>query len=89
MDTCRRSRGFAGWQPGTPKVMTDFKPTDPPPSAPVPPPTSLPDVDSPPAEQVLGDVPSKEEIIEQTQSADEIVGQQPSPEELLRGRRRD
>ena len=89
MDTCRRSRRFGRLAGGYPESDDRFQAHRSVAAGPVPPPTSLPDVDSPPAEQVLEDVPSKEEIIEQAQSAEEIVGQQPSPEELLRGRRRD
>jgi hypothetical protein len=48
-----------------------------------PPAPKLPDVDSPPTEDVLHGVPSKEEIIEDAKSAEEIVEQQPSPAELL------
>ena len=43
----------------------------------------LPEVHSPPIEDVLHGVPSKEEIIEDAKSAEEIVEQQPSPVELL------
>jgi hypothetical protein len=50
----------------------------------VPPPSTLPDVDSPPPDQVLEEVASKEEIIEAAQSADEILKQQPSVDELIR-----
>ena len=49
-----------------------------------PTPAKLPDVDSPPPEDILESVPSKEEIIEHAQSAEEIVEQQPSPDDLLR-----
>jgi hypothetical protein len=56
---------------------------------PVPAAPELPEVDSPPKEDVLSDVPSKEEIIEGAQSAEEVVAQQPSVDELLgRDRRR-
>jgi hypothetical protein len=47
----------------------------------------LPDVASPPPEDVLEGAPSTEEIIEQAQSAQEIVQQQPGVDELLRRRR--
>lgn len=97
MDSSRTHVGeSATHKAGTQTTMTDHNSTDPTPpgaesstskSDAVPPATKLPEIDSPPPEQVLEDVPSKEEIIEQAQSADEIVGQQPSPEELLRGRR--
>jgi len=50
----------------------------------VPPPSKLPDVDSPPPDQVLEEVASKEEIIEAAESADEILKHQPSVAELLR-----
>ncbi len=43
----------------------------------------LPDVDSPPPEDVLDGVPSTEEIIEQALPAEKIVEQQPSVEELV------
>ncbi len=63
--------------------------SDPAPEGPVPPSTpKLPDVDSPPPEDVLDGVPSTEEIIERAQPADEIVEQQPSVEELVPRRRR-
>jgi hypothetical protein len=48
---------------------------------------ALPDVESPPPEDVIEDVPSTEDIIEQAQSAEEIVQQQPDVDELLRGHR--
>jgi len=47
----------------------------------------LPDVESPPAEDVIEDASSTEDIIEQAQSAEEIVQQQPDVDELLRGHR--
>ena len=47
----------------------------------------LPEVDSPPAEDVLAGVPSPEEIIEEARSADKVIEQQPSVDELL-GRQR-
>jgi hypothetical protein len=43
----------------------------------------LPQIDSPPPEDVLESVPSPQEIIEEAQSVEEIVKQQPSPEDLL------
>jgi hypothetical protein len=48
---------------------------------------TLPDVESPPPEDVLDGVPSTEEIIEHAQSAEEIVQQQPSVVDVLRRRR--
>jgi hypothetical protein len=48
---------------------------------------ALPDVDSPPREDVLDGVPSTEEIIEHADSAEEILGQQPSVEDVLQRRR--
>ena len=54
----------------------------------VPPPAKLPDVDSPPRDDVLDGVPSKEEVVEDAQSADEIVREQPSVDELLGDDRR-
>jgi len=46
----------------------------------------LPDIDSPPKEDVLEGVPSTEEIVEHAQSAEEIVDQQPSVDDVLRRR---
>jgi hypothetical protein len=43
----------------------------------------LPEVESPPPEDVLDGVPSKEEIVEQAETAEKIVEEQPSPEQLL------
>ncbi len=54
------------------------------PGAPEP---KLPDVDSPPPEDILDSLPSKEEIVERAQSAQEIIEQQPDPDELLRRKR--
>jgi hypothetical protein len=51
----------------------------------VPSPPTLPDVESPPAEDVIEDAPSTEDIIEQAQSAEEILQQQPDVDELLHG----
>jgi hypothetical protein len=48
-----------------------------------PPAPKLPEVESPPPEDVLDSVPSREEIVEQAESAEKIVEAQPSPEELL------
>jgi hypothetical protein len=47
---------------------------------------ALPDVESPPPEDVLDGVPSTEEIIGHAQSAEEIVHEQPSVEDVLRRR---
>lgn len=58
---------------------------EPPAGAPVP---NLPEVESPPTEDVLDDVPSKEDVVEQAQPAEEIVDEQPSVDDLL-GRDRD
>lgn len=71
----RRDQGEVG-PPGEP---------EPPAVAPAP---KLPDVESPPAEDVLEDAPSKEDVVEQAQSAEDIVDEQPSVDELL-GRDRD
>jgi hypothetical protein len=46
---------------------------------------ALPDVESPPAEDVIEDAASTEDIIKQAQSAEEIVQQQPGLDELLHG----
>ena len=46
-------------------------------------PPSLPEVDSPPSEDVLAGVPSKEEVVEDAQSPDEIIAAQPSVDDLL------
>lgn len=51
------------------------------PATPLPP--ELPEVDSPPTEDVLADVPSKEEIVDQAVSAEDVIAQQPSVDELL------
>lgn len=59
---------------------------DQPNDAPVPAAPALPDVDSPPREDVLDGVPSTEEIVEHAQSAEEIVDQQPSVDDVLRRR---
>lgn len=61
--------------------MTD--PADPARRLVVQPPPRLPDVDSPPAEDLLDGVPSKEVVVEDAQSSDEIVDAQPSVDELL------
>ncbi len=53
----------------------------------VPPPPKLPEVDSPPAADVLDGVPSKDEVVEDARTADEIVAEQPSVDELLGGSR--
>ncbi|MBV8955674.1 MAG: hypothetical protein JO179_16165 [Solirubrobacterales bacterium] len=57
--------------------------SDPPARPPIAATPTLPDVDSPPPEDVLDGVPSTEQIIEAAEPADAIVEQQPSPEELL------
>jgi hypothetical protein len=44
---------------------------------------NLPDVESPPADDVLEQAPSKEEVIEQAPSADEVIAGQPSVDEIL------
>jgi hypothetical protein len=49
----------------------------------VPPAPKLPDVDSPPPEEVLDEVPAKEEVVKRARPADEIVEEQPSVDELL------
>jgi hypothetical protein len=49
----------------------------------VPPLPKLPDVESPPPENVLDEVPPKEELVRRARPADEIVTEQPSVEELL------
>lgn len=43
----------------------------------------LPDVDSPPPEEVLENLPSTKEIIEHADTAEQILEQQPSVEELV------
>jgi hypothetical protein len=54
----------------------------------VPPAPKLPEVESPPPEDLLGDVPDKDELVERATPVDEVVGEQPSVDELL-GRDRD
>jgi hypothetical protein len=43
----------------------------------------LPDVESPPRDDVLERAPSKEEVVEQAPSADEVIAAQPSVDEIL------
>lgn len=69
---------------GNSRNMSEPDPPAPGPGAATP---KLPDVESPPPEDVLAGVPSKEQIIEDAEPADENVEQQPSPEELLRDQR--
>lgn len=52
-----------------------------------PPAPALPDVDSPPPEDVLDGVPSTDEIIEAAEPATDIVEKQPSVEDVLERRR--
>ena len=54
----------------------------------VPPPPSLPEVESPPRDEVLDAVPSTEDVVQDAQPAEEIVNEQPSVEELLGEKRR-
>ena len=54
----------------------------------MPPPPSLPDVESPPREEVLDAVPSTEDVVQDAQPAEEIVDEQPSVDELLGDERR-
>lgn len=61
--------------------MTD--PRDVPRRPAVPPPSPLPQLDSPPPEDVLRGVPSQEEVVKRAQTADEIIGAQQSVDELL------
>ncbi len=49
---------------------------------PTPKPPALPEVDSPPAEDVLAAAPSVDEILSRATSAEEIIAQQPAREEL-------
>jgi hypothetical protein len=44
----------------------------------VPRPPKLPDVESPPPEEVLDEVPPKEELVKRARPADEIVEEQPA-----------
>jgi hypothetical protein len=53
-----------------------------------PPAPKLPEVESPPPEDVLDAVPTAGEIVEHAQSADEVVEGQPSVEEILGADRR-
>ena len=48
---------------------------------------SLPEVDSPPAEDVLDGAPSKEDVVGDAPSPEEIVADQPSVDEILRRER--
>lgn len=49
-------------------------PADPKTARDVAPAPKLPEVDSPPADDVLDGVPSKEEVVEEQPSVDEILG---------------
>jgi hypothetical protein len=49
----------------------------------VQPPPPLPEVDSPPVEDVLDSVPSTEDVVQDARSADEIVRGQPSVDDIL------
>jgi len=49
----------------------------------VPPPPDLPDVDSPPTQEVLDSVPSREDVVDEARSAAEIVREQPSVDDIL------
>ncbi len=53
----------------------------------VPPGPDLPDVDSPPTEEVLNSVPSREDVVDEARSAAEIVREQPSVDDILRSDR--
>jgi len=53
----------------------------------VPRPPELPEVDSPPTEEVLDSVPSREDVVEKARSAAEIVREQPSVDDILGDRR--
>ena len=48
-----------------------------------PPAPKLPEVESPPRDDVLEGVPSKEEVVDQARSADEVIDEQPSVDEIL------
>jgi hypothetical protein len=43
----------------------------------------LPDVESPPPEEMLDGVPSPEEVVEQARTVDEVIDEQPSVDEIL------
>jgi hypothetical protein len=43
----------------------------------------LPEVDSPPADDVLDGVPSKEQVVDDAESADDVIAGQPSVDEIL------
>ena len=51
----------------------------------VPPPPKLPDVDSPPPEEVLDGSPGKHDVVGRAKPADEVVDEQPSVDDILRG----
>jgi len=53
----------------------------------VPPPPALPDVDSPPTEEVLDSVPSREDVVDEARSVAEIVREQPTVDDILRSDR--
>ena len=52
-------------------------------SADVAPAPALPEVESPPPEEVLDGAPSTDEVVAQAQSADDVVAEQPSVDEIL------
>ena len=54
----------------------------------VPPPPALPDVDSPPAEEVLDTLPSRQDVVDEAPSVAEIVREQPSVDDILGADRR-
>jgi len=43
----------------------------------------LPEVDSPPAEEVLDSVPSTDEVVKEARNVDEIVREQPTVDDLV------
>ena len=43
----------------------------------------LPEVDSPPRDDVLDGVPSTDDVVEQAESADDVIAGQPSVDEIL------
>jgi hypothetical protein len=49
----------------------------------IPPHPNLPEVESPPPEEVLDGVPSTDEVVAHAQPADDVVDEQPSVDEIL------
>ena len=49
----------------------------------VPPPPKLPDVEIPPAEEVIDQAAARDEVVERAKSAEEVVDEQPSVDDIV------